>query len=429
MTSDNEQPVNNNTLNQNPALMNWKKNTALFITGQAITLFGSMVVQYAILWHITLETKSGTMMTLFTIAGFLPMFLISPFGGVWADRFNRKLLINISDGVIAFVSLAIAILWMMGHTNYGILLVCAAIRALGQGVQNPAVGAVIPQIVPVDQLTKVNGIQTSVQSFCALAAPMVSAALMSFVSFQHIFLLDVVTAAVGMSVLIFFVKVPSLEKMKNDQKEVGYFHDLLAGMRYIRNHGFVLRLVIFMVIFMVFLAPLALLTPLQVVRNFGDEVWRLSTMEVFFSAGMIAGGVLIAAWGGFKNRMFTVAFGCLLTGLTAIALGITPNFAAYVAIIGISGITVPFTNTPVMVMLQSTVEQEFMGRVLSVFTMISSSMMPLAMLLFGPVADTVNINTILIVTGIGIIFMSASLLMSTTLRRVGRSGTAVSVEG
>jgi DHA3 family macrolide efflux protein-like MFS transporter len=400
--------------------INWKKNAALFISGQAITFFGSWVVQHAIMWHITLETKSGTMMTLFTVVGFLPMFLISPFGGVWADRFNRKLLINVADGAIALVSLAVAFLLMAGHTHYWILLVCAGIRGLGQGVQSPAVGAVIPQIVPVESLTKVNGIQGSVLSFCTLASPVTSAALISFFPLEYIFFLDVATALIGISILLFFVKVPSLERTEKSAGNAGYFHDLAEGLRYIRSHGFVLRLIVIFALFMIFISPAAFLTTLQIVRNFGDEPWRLSAMEVAYSTGMIAGGALIAAWGGFKNRAFTMALSCALCGLAAAGLGITPDFWVYIAIIGLMGISAPLYNTPVMVMLQSTVEPEFMGRVLSVFTMISSSMMPLAMLFFGPVADAVNINTILVVTGCAIMTLSVFIITSKTLRRVGR---------
>ena len=97
-------------------------------------------------------------MTLISIVGFLPMLIISPFGGVWADRFNRKRLIVVSDSIVALASLIVAILLMMDLTYISILLVCTGIRALGQGVQMPAVGAVIPQIVPTEHLTKVNGI-------------------------------------------------------------------------------------------------------------------------------------------------------------------------------------------------------------------------------------------------------------------------------
>jgi DHA3 family macrolide efflux protein-like MFS transporter len=143
----------------------WKKNTALFVIGQALSVFGTMVVQYAIVWHITLKTQSGAMMTLFTVAGFLPMFFISPFGGVWADRFNRKYIINIADGSIALASLIVAVLTISGFDSAGLLLACAAVRSFGQGVQTPAISAFIPQIVPREQLTRINGLQGSIQSF------------------------------------------------------------------------------------------------------------------------------------------------------------------------------------------------------------------------------------------------------------------------
>jgi DHA3 family macrolide efflux protein-like MFS transporter len=162
--------------------MNWKKNVVLFLTGQALSIFGSMVVQYAIVWHITLKTQSGMMMTIFTVAGFLPRFFISPFAGVWADRFNRKYLINISDGVIAFASLIVAVLFLFGFDHVGILLLCAVIRSFGQGVQNPALGAFLPQIVPKEHLTRINGLQGSIDSFTTLAAPAASGILMTLTS-------------------------------------------------------------------------------------------------------------------------------------------------------------------------------------------------------------------------------------------------------
>lgn len=401
---------------------NWRKNTALFITGQAITLFGSMMVQYAILWHITLKSQSGAMMTLFTVIGFLPMFFISPFGGVWADRYNRKLIINISDSVIALASLVIAVFLIFGYDNFSVLLVCTGIRSLGQGVQMPAVGAVVPQIVPAEHLTRISGIQSSIQSISTLTAPMVSGVLMTVAPLQTLFFLDVVTAIIGISILVFFVKVPNIEKATEEKKGTGYFHDLVEGLRYIRGHGFVFRLILFCAVFLILVSPTAFLTPLQVVRNFGQEVWRLTAIEIAFSIGMIAGGILIAAWGGFKCKAYTMALSCFLFGLAALGLGITPDFWVYIGIMGFAGITMPLFNTPATVLLQSTVKPEFMGRVFSVFTMVTSSMMPLAMLVFGPLSDRVNLNNILAGTGIGIALLSMFLISSKTMRNAGQTG-------
>ncbi|MDR0323977.1 MAG: MFS transporter [Treponema sp.] len=398
--------------------INWKKNTALFMSGQALTLFGSMVVQYAILWHITLMTKSGTMMTLVTIVGFLPMFFISPFGGVWADRFNRKLVINISDGVIAFVSLVVALLLLAGYTHLSILLICAGIRGLGQGVQMPAVGAVIPQIVPAEHLTRVNGINASVQSLITLTSPMAGAAMMIFFPLESLFFLDVITAAIGISILIFFVKIPDLKK-HTEKKKISYFHDLKEGLYYIKNHKFVFKLILFFAMIMIFFTPASLLTPLQVVRKFGDDVWRLSAIEIVFSVGYMLGGLLIAAWGGFKNRMFSIALACFLVGLLSVGLGLSPFFWLYVGVIGFAGMVMPLFNTPIMVLMQSNVEPEFMGRVFSVFTMVSSSVMPFAMLIFGPVTDVISIDYLLVFAGIGLALLSFVLISNKTLSKAG----------
>jgi DHA3 family macrolide efflux protein-like MFS transporter len=401
--------------------INWKKNTALFLIGQALSLFGTMVVQYAIMWHITLKTQSGSMMTLFTVAGFLPMFFISPFAGVWADRFNRKYIINISDGAIAFVSLVAAIFIMASVDGIVILLLCAVVRSFGQGVQMPAVGSFIPDIVPQEQLTKINGFQSSIQSFITLTAPVISGALMTFAPLETLFFLDVITAIIGISIVLFFVKVPEKETpTETEHNGTAYFHDLKEGMKYIRKHRFILRMIIFTAIFTFFFAPAAFLTPLQVTRNFGDDVWRLSAIEIAFFIGMTAGGILISVWGGFKNRIYTIALSCALCGILAAGLGLAPNFLLYLVIMAILGISFPLYNAPSMVLLQTTVEPAFMGRALSVFTMVSSTMMPLGMVVFGPVSDIISINILLIGTGIVEALLCIPVITNKTLLEAGR---------
>ena len=412
--------------------INWKKNAALFMTGQALSLFGSMLVQYAIIWYIVLNTQSGVMMTVFTVTGFLPMFLISPFGGVWADRHSRKLIINIADGAIAFASLVVAFLLLAGYNHFGILLICAAARSLGQGVHSPASGAYIPQIVPQEQLTRVNGIQGTINSVCTFAAPMLSGFLMTFTPLHIMFFLDVITASAGIGILIFFVKTPSRESAaesgtgklnRTASRKPAYFGDLKEGLKYIRNHGFVLRIVVISALFSIFASPAALLTPLQTARNFGNDVWRLSAIEIAFSAGMALGGILIAVWGGFKNRSSTMALACLLTGLMAAGLGLSPHFWLYLIIMAGAGITMPVFNTPCIVTVQSTVEPEYMGRVFSVFTMTGSVMMPLGMLIFGPLSDSVNINFLLIGTGAAIALLGIPFMVSKVLHEAGKTRT------
>ncbi|NLG31992.1 MAG: MFS transporter, partial [Syntrophomonadaceae bacterium] len=171
---------------------NWKKNIILFLASQTLSLFGSSLVQYAIMWYITLTTQSGIMMTIYIVCGLLPTFFLSPIAGVWADRYNRKTLIVLSDSVIAVSTLILAVLFLLGYNAIWLLFVASAIRAFGAGVQTPTVGAFLPQMVPQEQLTRVNAINSSIQSMVMLVSPMLSAALLSMATIEIIFFLDVI---------------------------------------------------------------------------------------------------------------------------------------------------------------------------------------------------------------------------------------------
>lgn len=217
--------------------IHWKRNIILFLSSQTLSLFGSALVQYAIMWHITLTTQSGIMMTLYIICGFIPTFLLSPFAGVWADRFNRKTLIMIADSMIAVVTLMLAITFMLGYQAVWLLFIISAVRALGAGIQTPAVGAILPQIVPQDKLTKVNGINGSLQALIMFVAPIVSAGLLTVATIEAIFFIDVVTAAIAIFTLFVFLKIP-LHKKASDTQSTGYLDDFKEGLVYIKQHCF-----------------------------------------------------------------------------------------------------------------------------------------------------------------------------------------------
>jgi len=397
----------------------WKKKVLLFFASQTISLLGSALVQYAIMWHITLTTQSGIMMTIAIICGFLPTFFISPFAGVWADRFNRKLLIILADSFIAIATLILAILFFMGYDPLWLLFLMSAVRALGSGVQSPAIGALLPQLVPTDKLTKVNATNSSLHATVTLVSPMLSGALLTLASIKIIFLIDVVTAAIAVFILVFLLQVPIHEKALAKQVS-SYFSDMREGFLYTIRHDFIRTYCLFTIAFLLLVAPAAFLTPLQVTRTFGDDVWRLTAIEIAFSMGMMAGGALMASWGGFKNRLYSMTLSNLIIGICTIALGITPIFWTYLAVMGIFGVAMPIFNTPATVLIQEKVEGNYLGRVFGVISMITSTMMPLGMLVFGPIADYVRIEFLLIVTGILLFVLSVIMGSNKVLLEAGK---------
>lgn len=395
----------------------WKRHLALFMSSQTISLLGSSLVQYAMLWHITLQTKSGAMMTLYIICGFVPTFILSPFAGVWADRYDRKRLIILSDAMIALVTLGLALAFLAGFEPIWLLLVGAALRAIGSAVQGPAVGAILPQIVPEDRLIRANGLNSTIQSAIMLVSPLLSGALLTLASLELIFFIDVITAGLAITVLL-VLKVATHAKAAR-QQESGYFNDMMEGFRYIRDHRYLVSYFAYVGLFLFLISPAAFLTPLQVARSFGEDVWRLSAIEMVFSLGMLAGGVLITSWGGFRNRMHTMIVSNLVMALCSIALALVPSFWLYLLVMGVFGISMPLYNTPSAVIIQEHVESDFLGRVFSVLTMLFTSIMPLAMLLFGPIADSMPIEWLLFGTGAILLALGTLVFRNRRLMEAG----------
>ncbi len=398
--------------------MTWKRNTALFLASQTLSLLGTMIVQYAIMWHLVLETKSGAMMTLNIVVGVLPMFFSSIFGGVLADRYDKKLLINLSDGGIGLVSLLFAVFLFAGHDSMALLLVAAGLRALGQGVQQPTVNSLIPLIVPEDKLLKINGLNSSIQPMIYIVSPIVAASLMAAVPLGVLFLVDVVTALGAIAILQFFVKVPPTPGAKEGADKPSYFKDLVEGLRYIRSRRYLVLLVVMATLFTVAISPAACLSPLQVTRNSGPELWRLSAIEIVWAGGMVIGGLLVGVW-SFRNRTVSIGVSSIISGIMIGLLGVWSDFNLYLACMAVAGIVQIYSQAPSMTILQEKVAPEFLGRVMSVFTMIGSLAMPVGIMVFGPLADVVSIDHIILGTGVAIVVLGVLYLSSSTLRKAG----------
>lgn len=396
----------------------WKRNITLFLASQTISLFGSALVQYAIIWHITLTSQSGTAMTGAIVASFLPTFFVSPFAGVWADRYDRKRLIILADALIALTTLGIALYYLAGNEGLWPLIVASAARGLGSGIQTPAVNAYIPQLVPPEALTRVNSINGSVQSTMMIVSPMASGALLSLAPLSTLFFIDVVTAIIAIGMLALFLRVPPHARAL-DASATGYVEDMKAGVSYIAGHSYVRSFFVFCAVFFFMAAPVAFLSPLQVTRTFGSDVWRLTAIELAFFIGMTLGGALMGTWGGLRNRVRTMAVGSLVAGAATLLLGIVPSFWPYLLLMGLVGIAMPMFNVPSMVLLQTNVEASMQGRVFGVLTMISSVMMPLGMAVFGPLADVVRIEWLLVGTGAIMALQSLMLVGNRALLAAG----------
>lgn len=402
-----------NTIIQETDYSFWVKNISLFMSCQFLSLFGSAVTEFAIIWYITLQTKSGSMMAIGTICAYLPRLIITFFSGIWADKYNRKFLVIFSDIGIAFVTLILAFLFTVGYCDIWIVFIALALRSIGTGIQTPAITPIIPQIVPPDKLIRINGLNSSLQSLIMLMAPILSGSLMSIASMNTIFFIDVITATIAV-IIMTFLKINMHNKSEINSNK--YFENLKLGILYIKKNKFIKELLLIFAIYQFLIIPTIFLSPLLVARRFGEEVWKLTTNEVALSVGAMLGGIIIAWKGKFGNSIKIISMSFFLAGLFNMLLGYT-SFYLYLVIMSLIGICISFSSSSSVTIYHKKVEQGLQGRVFSLNQIVSTTAIPLGMLIFAPLGDIMNISEIFVCTGILIFLLSIYVYFNKQLRK------------
>lgn len=384
---------------------NWKSQAMLFLISQCITLFGSTLVQMAIVWYVTIQTSSGVWVAAFTVCSYLPQFLISFVAGVWADRHSRKKLIIGADSLIALVTflMVLAIPHITDKTVVlGGLLVMSVIRSFGAGIQTPAVNAVIPQLVPEDQIMRFNGINATMQSVVQFAAPAAAGVLLTINTLSSTLIIDTATAIVGIGLLSAVI----IPKQAIQNKETSVFIDMKIGIKYTLSDKLIGKVLTVYGLFIFLCVPAGFLSQLFVSRVYGETYWYLSAVELAGFIGMVAGGILMCIWGGFKSRVTTMSVGLIAFGSLAIGMGLSKQFALYLTLMIIYGVAITMVQTATTTLIQEKAEISMQGRVFGLLGAMYSGFLPVGMAIFGPMADEFSLKWIMIGSGIALIALS-----------------------
>ena len=394
---------------------NWKRRTLLFLSSQCITLFGSMIVQMAIIWYVTLKTSSGGWVAAFTICSYLPQFLISFFAGVWADRYSRKKLILLADGVITIATLIMFVIMPMFSSDLVLLsalLIISIVRSIGAGIQTPAVNAVIPQLVPEEYLMKYNGINATMQSIVQFAAPAVAGTVLSIGTFRSTLFIDIVTALIGIGLLSCVL----LPKQEASNENASVFAEIKAGISYAFSDKMIGKILIVYGMFILLSVPAGFMAALLVSRVYGDVYWYLTAVELVGFAGMALGGVLMGMWGGFKSRLKTFAFGLLILSIMTIGMGISPYFVLYLAMMFVYSIALTMIQTATTTIIQENAQESMLGRVFGLMGAMYSGFLPIGMAIFGPLADMLPLQGIMVGSGIALVLVTVYLQVKSKVK-------------
>lgn len=393
-------------------------NIILFLLSQCITLFGSTLVQMAIVWYVTMQTASGAWVAAFSVCSYLPQFLISFPGGAWADRYPRRLLIAGADGAAAAVTLLL--LAAIPHLSSESLvlsgfLLASALRSLGAGIQTPAVNAVIPQLAPEGQLMRYNGIHAALQSLVQFAAPAAAGLLLSVSTLESILWIDIFTALAGIGILS-RIPLPQKKAIKEIPgrtagENASVSSDIRAGVSYAFIHRQIGALLLLYGFFTFFCVPGGFLSGLYVRRRFGDSYWHLSAAELSGFLGMITGGLLVSIRSGNSRKCpaRTLRSLLLLLGLSAAGMSTANTFLPYLVLMFFYGIFMTMIQTSITTLLQEKTEPFIQGRIFGLMGSMYAGFLPLGMAIFGPLSDRVSLNGLIFLSGAAYAALSAAV--------------------
>jgi DHA3 family macrolide efflux protein-like MFS transporter len=298
---------------------NWKRPFFLIWSGQAFSLVGSMLVQFALVWWLTERTGSATVLATATLVGMAPSIIIGPFAGALVDRWNRRAVMMVADGGIALATVALAVIYMGGQMQPWHVYVLMFVRAVGGGFHWPAMQASTSLMVRREQLGRVAGMNQTLQGIMNIATPPLGALLLALIPLHAILAIDVATAALAILPL-FFVSIPQPQRDDAAGEPLGWRRlvgDVGEGLKYIWQWPPLVMVLGVSTVVNLMLTPAFTLLPLVVTQHFNAGALELGWLNSAFGIGMVLGGVILSAWGGFSRRMHT-----MLLGLAGLAVGV-----------------------------------------------------------------------------------------------------------
>ncbi|MDY0019592.1 MAG: MFS transporter [Anaerolineae bacterium] len=363
-------------------------------TGQAFSLLGSELVQFALIWWMTKTTGSATVLATASLFGLLPQVFIGPLAGTLVDRWDRRRVMMGADAVIALATGVIIFLNLQGVLQpwhiYGLMFV----RAVGSMFHWPAMQASTSLMVPKEHLTRVAGINQTLNGIMGVLAPSLGALLVEALPLYNVLAIDVGTAMLAV-VPLFFVAVPQPPRSVGQKAEPSsVWGDLVAGMRYVWHWPGLCMVLAMAMLFNLFSNPSFSLLPLWVTGHFKGGAAEFGLLQSVMGAGLLIGGVVLSVWGGFRRKIVTMFLGMIGLGIGKLLIGLAPEPAFRMALVGsfVVGFMVPMIDGSLFAMLQALVDPEMQGRVFMLTLSLVKAAAPLGLAIAGPLADRFGIG-------------------------------------
>ena len=374
-----------------PLPKNWLAIISFIWAGQAVSMITSYAAGYAVVWYVTESTGSALVLAVMNICVMLPIGLLSPFGGIVADKHNRKMIMIVADGAIGLISLIAGFIILAGDVSLVLLILVCVARAVGQAFHSPAMMATMPMLVPDKHLLRINTLDQLLASIAGIGAPAFGIFLYTPMGFSSVMFLDFIGALFAIAGLA-LAKVPTVIDETATQQHV--IANLRDGFRAVAASRGLLLLIVMVTIGMMIFGPLSAVFPLMAYEHFSGDGYMASLVEAAFGIGMLVGSGILMAWGGGKRLAGLIAVAAVIVGATTAACGLLPptGFVAFVVLVAVMAMACAWFNGPTMTLTQRNVPDEKMGRAMGLLNAAMGLATPIGIAIGGVAAELMGVG-------------------------------------
>jgi MFS family permease len=377
-----------------PALRS--RNYQLFFAGQGISLIGTWMTQLATVWVVYQLTNSAFMLGLVGFMGQIPSFVLAPFGGLIADRYDRRRLLVMTQGFAMMQSLVLAVLTLTGTINIWLLLGLGFVQGLINVVDAPVRQTFVKDMIErPDDLPSAIALNSALINSARLIGPAIAGVIIGRIGAGYCFLIDgmsYIAVIVGLLLMNFQPRPRVIITMKPLQQ-------IQEGFKYAFQSLPIRSILMLMAVFSLMAMSYSTLMPVFAVQILQGDAHTLGFLLAASGVGALFGAVYMTTRPSVLGLGRVIAYAPIVCGVGLIGFALSRTIWLSVPALMLVGLGSILQISASNTVLQTIVEDDKRGRVMSLFTMAFLGMAPFGSLLAGGLASTIGASSTVILNG------------------------------
>lgn len=396
------------------------RNFFLIWLGKIISQLGDKFYSIALSWWILQKTNSPSIMGLSMLASVMPGLIFGFLAGTLVDRWNRKKILILSDSLRGALILTLSILLFLNRLEIWQVFTAGISISLVTSFFDPAIQAIIPQIVEKEKLTRANSMSQLVGGACTVAGPLFGAVAASVIGLPAVFLINSISYFLSALMTAFIYYKPVIKEGENSDP---IFREMGEGIAFLKKQGDILIIVIIIAAAHFFLGSLMVILPFLAKALTGNGIRNLGDMEMVMGLGLILGSIYLSSKKdlrirGYNLSGFMIAVGISFLGISLCQYLFIKAIIPYLLLILIVGTAIAFASISWQTMLQNNTPENMTGRVFSVAALAGNISLPAAYGIFGVLLTYSSIMKLTLLSGSALILMCCLLILVMKIKKI-----------